>query len=532
MVTHSTMREVGLWVQLTRPGGVQVEYWEKNRPQRRWRTAVGLTTGPDHIAELVADSVRPGRKYAYRLWAADADDVRLRVLVRPYPLEFQSQMLWQWRTDPPGFRVALGSCAYVNDSLYDRPGNDFGGDYGIFTAIQHSKPDLMVWLGDNAYMREADWDSPTGIRHRYAHTRALRTLQPLLGSVHHYATWDDHDFGPNDGDRSYALRETSLQTFHRYWPGLASGQAGSGVASTFQWADVQFFLLDDRWHRTPNRDNAAHGQFLGPEQLRWLTESLAASRATFKIICVGGQVINPAKVFENYANYEAERDELLRRLADLRVSGVVFVTGDRQYAELSRLDRPGLYPLYDLTTSPLTAGPSRGGRKEKNFLRDSATFYADRNFAMLDVAGPEKARTLTLTLCDVDGQPLWKRELRAADLRPGATPPAPPPPPPPPPAPIAAEAAAGAARVDSAAATPSTRNPRRRERRRSRVPRAGGQPSGSAPLRLPGEAAKAGGLASPPAVLVTSRLALPRAVPPVLSFPIAKRQPAPAPVRD
>ncbi|MBC7447049.1 MAG: alkaline phosphatase D family protein [Hymenobacteraceae bacterium] len=465
MVTYSTMREVGLWVQLSRVGGAQIEYWEKGQPQRRWRTAVVLTTGPDHLAELIADSVRPGRKYSYRLWAADADHDRLRVVVRPYPLEFQSQMLWQWRTDPPDFRVALGSCAYVNDSLYDRPGNDYGGDYGIFTAISSSKPDLMVWLGDNTYLREADWDSPTGIRYRYAHTRALPALQPLLGSVHHYATWDDHDYGPSYADRTHALRETARETFRRYWPSLASGQGGSGVATTFQWSDVQFFLLDDRWHRTPKRDDMAHGQFLGPDQLRWLTEGLAMSHATFKIICVAGQVLNPAKVYENYANYETERAELLRRLADLRVPGVVFLTGDRNYAELSRLDRPGLYPLYDLTTSPLTAGPARGGQHEKNSLRDSATFRAERNFALLDVAGPEKARTLTLTLCGVDGQPFWKRELRAADLRPGATPAAPPP------APVASQLvrdtsqAASVPPTDSAAAAPPhTRKRRTRAR--------------------------------------------------------------------
>jgi alkaline phosphatase D len=422
MVTYSAMREVGLWAQLSRAGGVQVEYWVKGKPERRWRTAVVLTTGPDHLAELVADSVQPGQKYSYRLWAADMDHVRLGVIVRPYPLEFQSQPLWQWRTDPPAVRVALGSCTYVNDSLYDRPGKPYGGDYNIFRGINMNRPDAMVWLGDNTYLRESDWDSPGGIRRRYAHTRALPALQPLLGSVHQYATWDDHDFGPNDADRSFALKEASLQTFKSYWPNPAYGAAGvGGVTSTFTWADIQFFLLDDRWHRTPNADDPAHGQLLGPEQLRWLTEALTSSKATFKVVCLGNQVMNPAKTFENYANYEAERAELLRRLADTRVPGVLFVTGDRHHAELTRLDRPGLYPLYDLTTSPLTANPMDDNRREPNPLRDTATFRAERNFTLLDVTGPLADRRLTMTLCNIEGRPIWKRELRAADLQPGAT---------------------------------------------------------------------------------------------------------------
>ncbi len=422
MVTYSAMREVGLWTQLSREGGVQIEYWVKGKPERRWRTPVVLTTGPDHLAELVADSVQPGQKYSYRLWAADMDHARLGVVARPYPLEFQSQPLWQWRSDPPPVRVALGSCTYVNDSLYDRPGKPYGGDYRIFQGINMNRPDVMVWLGDNTYLRESDWDSPGGIRRRYAHTRALPALQPLLGSVHHYATWDDHDFGPNDADRSFALKDASLQTFKNYWPNPAYGAAGvGGVTSTFTWADIQFFLLDDRWHRTPNADDPAHGQLLGAEQLRWLTEALTSSKATFKVVCMGNQVLNPAKTFENYANYETERAELLRRLAETRVPGVVFVTGDRHHAELTRLDRPGLYPLYDLTTSPLTSNISNGNRQEANTLRDTATFRSQRNFSLLDVTGPLADRRLTMTLCDVDGRPLWKRELRAADLQPGAT---------------------------------------------------------------------------------------------------------------
>ena len=52
-------------------------------------------------------------------------------------------------------------------------------------------PDFMLWLGDNTYLRESDWNSRTGFIKRYPHTRALSELQPLLASTHHYATWDD-----------------------------------------------------------------------------------------------------------------------------------------------------------------------------------------------------------------------------------------------------------------------------------------------------------------------------------------------------
>ena len=74
----------------------------------------------------------------------------------------------------------------------------------------------MIWLGDNVYFREPD-DSRTGVYHRYSHDRSLPELQPLLGSVHHYAIWDDHDYGPNNSDRSFIYKNITLQAFKDFW---------------------------------------------------------------------------------------------------------------------------------------------------------------------------------------------------------------------------------------------------------------------------------------------------------------------------
>ena len=147
-----------------------------------------------------------------------------RRISRPYPLRFQTQKLWQWREEPPAFRIALGSCAYVNEPEYDRPGNAYGGGLEIFTSIVRTKPDAMLWLGDNVYLREVDWYTRTGILARYTHSRSIPELQPLLASTHHYATWDDHDFGPNNSDRSWIHKDVSLDAFKLFW-----GNPGYGV---------------------------------------------------------------------------------------------------------------------------------------------------------------------------------------------------------------------------------------------------------------------------------------------------------------
>ena len=52
-------------------------------------------------------------------------------------------------------------------------------------------------------------------------------MQPLLARTHNYAIWDDHDFGPNDSDRSSAIKAITLEAFKDSWPNPSYGQ-GAG----------------------------------------------------------------------------------------------------------------------------------------------------------------------------------------------------------------------------------------------------------------------------------------------------------------
>ena len=198
-----------------------------------------------------------------------------KLIQRSYSLEFQTQVLWQWRTDPPPFRFATGSGAYINETIYDRPGKPFGGEYEIYTRIYEQNPDFMLWLGDNFYLREVDWNSRTGILKRLTHGRATKEFQPLLGSVHNYAIWDDHDFGPNNSDRGFWNKETTLEAFKLFWPNPSYGINGKpGTTTFFEWADVDFFLLDNRYYRTPNSRKHAYREMLGEDQLEWLEDCM------------------------------------------------------------------------------------------------------------------------------------------------------------------------------------------------------------------------------------------------------------------
>ncbi len=321
-------------VQTQKEANVKFVYWDKENPVVKFSTDEAKTNKTDvFVAKLVADKVLPGKKYTYEVYV-DKKKVNFN-----YPLEFQTQTLWQWRTDAPAFKFAVGSCTYVNEEAFDRPGKPYGSEYEIFTSIYKSKPDFMVWSGDNTYLREADWNTKTGILHRYTHTRSLPEMQPLLANVHNYAIWDDHDFGPNDSDRGFVSKQQTLDAFKLFWGNLNYAFDNEGVTGSFQWADCQFFLVDDRWWRTPNDRTTGSRDYFGQKQMQWLIDAMKFSNAPFKFVVVGGQVGNPAKIFENYTNYEEERNQFFDLITKEKIPGVIFISGDRHWTALCKTER-------------------------------------------------------------------------------------------------------------------------------------------------------------------------------------------------
>lgn len=416
MVGYSEQREVMLWVQTTRPADVQLRYWPVDQPANASLSAlVHATAAQDHIARFLLTGLPPGTRFNYELYL---DGV---LTPRPYRLAFQTQPHWQWRADPPAFTVAFGSCAYVNEEIFDRPGKPYGSDYEIFTALAARQPDLMLWLGDNTYYREPDWFSEAGMRHRYAHTRALPELQALLGATHHYAIWDDHDYGPNDSDRSYRMRQTALQIFKDYWANPGYGSEGvPGVFTRFEWADIEFFMLDDRYHRSPNRmPDAPDKVMFGEAQLQWLMESLVSSRAPFKIVAGGNQMLNPMNPHEAFSNYQHEQQKLLQWIQTQKVFGVLFLSGDIHRTELMKIAPKDFYPLYDFTSSSLTAGLNQSKQGLDNPARVPGTLFDEsHNFGILRFEGPRTDRRVTLECYDKDGKKRWQHQIAAKELRP------------------------------------------------------------------------------------------------------------------
>lgn len=413
MIGHTDMREALIWVQTKSAAVVQIAYWEKSNPGKKYFTEkVPTQWASAFTAKCYADEVEPGKSYDYQVI------INGKAASFPYPTTFKTQTLWQWRTEPPAFSIATGSCYHRNEAAYDRSGAPYGADEQIFTHITTQKPDVMLWLGDNTYYREADYYSRTGMVKRMTYSRQLPEMQALLASTAHYAIWDDHDYGPNDADASYPLKETAWEIFRDFWGNPSFGVEGQkGCTTMFQYGDVDFFLLDNRYFRTPNYCRSCPDRtLLGKTQLEWFKAALAKSQAPFKIVAIGGQVVTSNNNHETcFHFFPAERDSILNHIAREKIKGVVFLTGDRHFSELSIMKNKAGYNVYDLTTSPLTSGPYENAEKEQNEHRVEGTLYTKRNFSMLRFSGPRKNRQMQITNYDSNGKENWTRIIKEGE---------------------------------------------------------------------------------------------------------------------
>lgn len=398
---YAEMREAIVWVQLKESASVQAFYWpQADKSQRQATDVVGTSANTGNTAKLYFRMLEPGTVYEYEIYVnelAQSFD---------FPLNFDTEPLWDYRTAPPTFTIAMGSCLYINEEAYDRPGKPYGGDYQILNEIKELKPDAMLWLGDNIYLREADFFSRSGYLGRYTHTRSLDELQALMASCNNYAIWDDHDFGPNDASGSWIHRDMALEMFKLFWPNPSFGYRDLPCTfSAFNYRDCDFVMMDNRYYRTEMSESHPE-QIFGTEQIDRMIDLLKQSRAPFKFVLTGGQFLSTAKVFENHSNYEEERAYILKRINDEGLKNVIFISGDRHHSEVNELSLANGNKVYEFTVSPLTSGAATNVT-EVNDNRVEGSLIEQRNFAVMKISGPRRERVLELVYYDSNGEELY-----------------------------------------------------------------------------------------------------------------------------
>lgn len=415
MVGYCEMTEAVIWLQTSEKASVKITYFDIDNPTKILYSDVYSSSkevGFTH--HIILDQLTPGKKYKYDVFIND------KKIILPYETSFSSKKLWEWREDAPDFTVAFGSCMYINEPEVDRPGKPYGSGYTIFESISKKNPDIMIWGGDNTYLRESDWDSKTGIYHRNTHSRSIKEIQPLLAKTQNFAIWDDHDYGPDNSDRSFYNKQITQKAFKDFWANKYYGMnpnQNEGVFSTFTWGDAQFFLIDGRFFRSPEARITGAKTMLGTTQFEWLIDALSASEASFKIVVIGGQILNTVLDSENYSHFPEEKEKLLQEITANKIKGIFFLSGDRHFAEMSMLPRNNSYPIYDWTVSPLTSGiASQKVLKEENKYKVPGSAFVQHNFGTISFLGTQENRQMKLTLFDANGSELWNKTILKKDL--------------------------------------------------------------------------------------------------------------------
>ena len=183
-------------------------------------------------------------------------------------------------------------------------------------------------------------------------------------------------------------------------------------------------MTDDRWWRSADdMKDSVNGQpnpekrMLGEKQMEWLKNSLLYSASPFKIIAIGSQALNIVSPYDKWRDFPAEFREMMNFIADNKINGVIFLTGDRHHSEIIKIERPGTYPLYDITVSPLSSSTHAFGSAEQNNPHRILGIPGKQNYGRISFTGPRGNRVMKVEFIGIKGDKLNEWSVNEKDLR-------------------------------------------------------------------------------------------------------------------
>ncbi len=347
---------------------------------------------------------------------------------RPFPLPlfllvfFAPNFSFAQTPAPLISKIAFGSCAQQ-----DKPQQ-------ILDSVIRHKPDVFVWLGDNIY---GDTKDMQVLKNKYAKLAAKPEFQRLKKATRFLATWDDHDYGWNDAGRHYPFKKESKEIFLDFWEEAADSprRQHEGIYTSYVFESggkkLQVILLDNRTFRDNLRtyrgelshkdeffyplDYYPHeiedSTLLGEAQWQWLEGELRKP-ADLRIIGSGSQFSISYNGYEAWANFPHERQRMLDLIKKTRANGVVFITGDVHYGEISALKDKDLYPIYDVTASGITStwhfATPNDNRIEGPIM--------DNHFGLISIDWTKKDPVLKMEIYDIRGNQRVEHGVQLSEI--------------------------------------------------------------------------------------------------------------------
>lgn len=317
-------------------------------------------------------------------------------------------------------KIAFGSCSNQNKP---QP---------ILNTVVSQKPDLFIYLGDNIY---GDTKDMNVLAQKYKQLSNKKEFQNLRANTAVLSTWDDHDYGWNDAGKEYPFKEASKEIFMDFWkiPLSSPRRQHPGIYGSHTFTDgkktLQVILLDTRTFRDPlkrnSKTNNLDGQFkndyqpdttqktiLGTTQWQWLEKALKQN-ADLRIICSSIQFGHEYNGWESWTNLPNEQKKMIRLIKKTQANGVVFISGDVHWAEISKRTFQDIYPIYDVTASGITED---WHNLEPNRYRVKNAFRKN-HFGMIEIDWKKEKPTAIMQIKDVNGETVIRHAVPLDELQ-------------------------------------------------------------------------------------------------------------------
>ena len=327
---------------------------------------------------------------------------------------------------PKVSKILFGSCAHQDDTIE------------ILKTINSEHPELFIFLGDNIYGDTEDMQTLTNKYKKIGanpHFKALKQNTPII------ATWDDHDFGENDAGKEYPQKEASKDIMLDFWGEPKSSKRRfqkDGIYTSYMYGEgkerIHVILLDLRFNRdainsvsnwrylterkpknmgpySPHEDLKA--SMLGKSQWKWLEEELKKP-AALKIIGSSLQLIPEFSGWEAWANYPGDKTKLLGLIQQHKVNGVMIMSGDTHWGEISKFDEAMPYPLWEVTSSGLTEEWKDVSPNKHRYGQ-----YSNKvNYGFLEVDWDQVDPVIKFGLRNISGNTINSIELALSEISP------------------------------------------------------------------------------------------------------------------
>ena len=323
-------------------------------------------------------------------------------------------------------KILFGSCGHQDKSI------------PIFDAINKEQSDLFIFLGDNIY---GDTNNMSVLADKYQRLGAKPGFKTLKAQTPIIAMWDDHDYGQNDAGKEYPHKEESRQIMLDFWQEPANSPRRTrpdGIYTSYTYGEgeqtVQVIMPDLRWNRdalnavskleydtkrklnnqgpySPSHVKGA--SMLGEAQWQWLEQELKKP-AAIKLIASSLQLLPDFTGWESWANFPDDRKRLFTLIKKHKVNGVVIISGDTHWGEISQYKHNLDYPLIEMTSSGLT-------EKWKNVSPNThriGDFTHLVNYGDLSIDWQQADPSISLQLKDIDGKAIMQSQFKLSSISP------------------------------------------------------------------------------------------------------------------